>query len=363
MNNKSPIFAGYAPGRVEILGNHTDYNEGFVLGAAIDRGLSVTGTPEAEDFITLRSDVSPEQVRIPLDQLHPRADHAWTNYIVGVAHELRERGVRIGGFTAEVNGNLPAGYGLSSSAALEVATAHFLLRAFAAELGPLEIARACQRAEHVFAGVQSGLLDQVTVLFGKADHLVFFDARTENVETIAFPKGLALIVSQSGDARELRAGVYNERRAETAAAASALGIRALRDISSKELVARADLDLSLARRARHITGENERVLRGIEVLRGGDETEFGRLMFESHESSRVNFENSTPALDLLVHRAQQLPGVLGARLTGAGFGGATITLCRQTAASSVAAELRSALQHRYARAVQTFVCHIADGAH
>jgi galactokinase len=347
---------------VELLGNHTDYNRGLVLGAAIDRGLSVCGEGRADNRILLNSKSINRAAAFLLGDLQPQIHDSWSNYMLGVVSELLARGLPINGFSAEIDGNLPAGHGLSSSAALEVASALFLLKLFRLELPRMEIARLCQRAEQSFTGVQSGLLDQVTSLFGEADHAVFFDADTDEVSTVPFPPGLALVVSESGSPRQLAKSYYNERRAQTRAAADFLGLRALRDISFEDLQKRLDLNPILRRRALHVVGETERVRKAIEFLRRGDGAAFGALMYESHESSRTNFENSTPELDLLVKLARELRGVLGARLTGAGFGGATITLCDRTYAEEVATSLADAYERITSFRPITFVCRIAAGA-
>lgn len=350
-----------APGRVELLGNHTDYNEGVVLGAAINRAICVSGLG-GDRSIRIRS-AGFGEVEIAAAELRPLREDRWANYVLGIAAELRQLGVPIRGFSAEVRGDLPIGSGLSSSAALELATALFLLKLFPFELPRLEIAKACQRAEHLYVGVRSGLLDQVISLFGRAQHAVFFDCRTEEIRTVPFPSSLALIIADSGKQRELAGGEYNLRRTETQNAADAFGVRALRDLKSSEINQRMDIPDPLRRRARHIVEENERVWRAGELLEAGDGRGFGELMNESHESSRVNFENSTPELDLLVSIAQQLPGVLGARLTGAGFGGATVTLCERNAAPIVAQRLAESYADQTATEPQVFVCEIADGAH
>jgi galactokinase len=350
----------FAPGRVELLGNHTDYNQGVVLGVAIDRGIKVSGSRREDAMIVIRSCAMGE-VSIACSELRPLKENGWANYPLGVANELIALSVPIAGFTAEVSGDLPAGLGLSSSAALELATALFLLKLFPCEIAPLEIAKACQRAEHRFVGVQSGLVDQVVAVFGRADHAVFFDSRTEEVLTVPFSRSHALIVTDSGKRRALIQGDYNRRREETRAAAEALQVRALRDVSSAELARRADIPDLLRRRARHIVEENERVWRARDLLQTGDVGGFGALMNASHESSRTNFENSTPELDLLVSIAQRLPGVLGARLTGAGFGGATITLCERSKAEAIALELSNRYCAESGTRPQAFIAEIAAG--
>jgi galactokinase len=351
----------YAPGRVELLGNHTDYNEGVVLGAAIDRGLSMTGQDREEDLITINS-VSMGRAEVHCSELRAQTNQPWVNYALGVVHELKSLGIPVAGFSADLDGNLPAGFGLSSSAAFEVATALLLLKLHERELPPLEIAKACQRAERAFVGVQSGLLDQVTSIFGRGDHAVFFDARTEEIRTIPFPRNLALIVAETTCKRQLSDGLYNKRVKETRAAADMLGVRALRDVSSERLM-KSGLPSLVSRRAAHIIGENERVWCALDLLASGDGAGFGALMNESHESSRNNFDNSSPELDLLVNIARGMPGVLGARLTGAGFGGATITLCEEKGANVVAQELAREYVARSELHARTFVCKIGDGAY
>ena len=350
----------YAPGRVELLGNHTDYNQGLVLTAAIDRGLRVRGAGRKDRRIWLDSSAM-GRFEIGLDELQPQAETRWANYMLGVARGLLDAGIAIEGFSAKIEGDLPNGCGLSSSAALEVATAFFLLKLFSADLPALEIARLCQRAEHSFAGIQSGLIDPVTSIFARANHLILFDARNEEVRAVSFPPGLALLIAESGTRRELAQSSYNLRRAETQAAAESLGLAALRDISPNEL-AKRELAPLLRRRAAHIVGENDRVARALEFLREHDGAGFGALMNESHESSRDNFENSTPELDRLVEIALDLPGVLGARLTGGGFGGAVVTLCKRGAAPGIAEKLGRRCSARSGIRQRVFVCAPADGA-
>ncbi len=353
--------SAYAPGRVELLGNHTDYNEGVVLAAAIDRGLTVSGRARSDSRVALTSSWA-GQLEISLAELKPQTEARWANYALGVASELLALGVPIQGFSAQVSGDVPAGYGLSSSAAFEVATAFFLLKLHKHDLPRLEIARLCQRAEHQFVGVKSGLLDQVSSIFGKADHAVFFDCRSAQIRQVPFPADLALIIAESGKARELASGKYNERREETSAAAQALGVKALRDVSSAEVAQSERLSPLLRRRALHITGENERVLQAVDFLAEGNGAAFGLLMNESHESSRRNFENSSPELDLLVEIARQVPGVLGARLTGGGFGGATVTLCRREAADAAAKEIAREYARQSSLQPQVLLTSAAQGA-
>jgi len=351
----------FVPGRVELLGNHTDYNEGLVLGAAINRGLTVSGGFRDDGMIKLDSSLM-GQVEIAATDLSPQTEATWMNYSLGVHRELIDSGLADEGFEARIEGDLPAGSGLASSAALEVATALFLLKLHRRQLPAMELAKLCQRAEHRFVGVRSGLLDQVMSIFGRADHLILFDARSEQVQMIPFSRELAVIIASSGKQRELADGDYNVRREQCYDAARALGVRALRDVSSADLNRRTDLDSLLRQRARHIVGENERVERAIQLLAHRKAREFGELMNESHQSSQENFENSTPELDLLVELARKIPGILGARLTGGGFGGAIVALCDREKADAAARELQSAYRQQTGIQSDMFACEIGPGA-
>ncbi len=337
-----------APGRVEFLGNHTDYNRGLVLAAALDRRVTITGEARADRRVIL---ISHERVEINLEALQPLPDHSWANYPLGVMEQFRQAGHPLGGFEATISSDLPAGAGLGSSAALEVAMAIFLQRLHGITLTPWEIAKLCQRAENEFVGVQSGVLDQATSVFGRADHLVHLDCASDELRTIPIPAHLALVIADSGTKHALVGSFYNERRAECAAAARALGLDSLREASLERL----PLDAVLRRRAQHIVEENARVSEAVAALSAGDDAALGALLNASHESSRSNFENSTPALDRLVTRARELPGVLGARLTGGGFGGSVLILAQRERAEQIATALR-------AEAPAVFVCRIGDGA-
>lgn len=344
-----------------MLGNHTDYNEGVVLAGAIDRGVTVSGQRREDGIIALHSETLARHLEVPLGDIQPQSGERWANYPLGVVREFLAAGLPVGGFEVTISSTLPLGGGLSSSAALEVATARFLLKLYGLELQPMEVAKLCQQAENSFVGVRSGLLDQATSVFGRVDHAVFLDFRSEYVRTIPFPPGLSLLIADSGVKHSLVQGEYNERREQCHAAARAMGVKALRDVKIEQLT-EADLDPLVRRRAVHVVGENERVWRAVELLSAGDGPGFGTLMNASHESSRLNFENSTPELDLLVEIACSLPGVLGARLTGGGFGGSTITLVEADRAPAVAEELARQYKARSVHTSQVFICRLADGA-
>jgi len=362
----------FAPGRAELLGNHTDYNEGLVMAIAVDRGITMRGQKSGDSKIRLRSESMDDEVVLDLNELAPQAGpEEWANYLLGVVELFQERGEWIEGFEAEVKSDLPMGAGLSSSAALEVATALFLQSTFKTHIEPLELARIAQKAEHTYTGVQCGLLDQISSLMSKAGHVTFIDCRSYEVQHVPLPEGVAFVIANSNVKHALTGGEYNERRASCEAAASAFGVATLRDVSPTMLIDRSriilqaldnggsaigtnaageevevEIDLELEegqdpaeahkvaaeamrvhfRRAAHVVGEIARVEEGAEFLRAGDAKEFGRLMYASHESSMVNFENSCPELDALVEATRGLDYCYGARLSGGGFGGATINL-------------------------------------
>jgi galactokinase len=348
----------YAPGRAELLGNHTDYNEGFVLAIAVDRGTTIRGQPRGDRMIHLHSLDLDKTETIALDHLASEKVAPWSRYVLGVVDQFRRNELPVEGFEGEISSNLPLGAGLSSSASLENATILFLSKAFEARLEPMQMAHLAQMAEHDFVGVRCGLLDQVSSLMSKSGHATFIDCRTFEVRHLPLPEKTSLVLANSGVRHALIAGEYNQRRSDCEAAARALGVKALRDADMKMLESQKSLLADrIYRRALHIVGENERVLEASEALRRNDVARFGELMFASHESSRMNFENSCPELDLLVETAREIPGVYGARLSGGGFGGATINLVEAGREDEVVRALTAALPD-----VQCLVTKAADGA-
>ena len=359
--NENSVTA-YAPGRVELLGNHTDYNEGYVLSAAIDRGVTISGRRVDEARISLHSSTIEPSATAELGDIRPA--RTWADYPLGVVKCLLDEGFPLGGFNAEIASDLPIGAGLSSSAALEVATATLLVKLFHLELEPLRLAKLCRKAENEFAGMNCGLLDQATSVFGRKNHAIFLDCRNETIEHVPFPGDLALLITHSGVKHALVGGEYNERREQCFEAARLLGAKALRDVTLEQMrAARSVLPEEIYKRALHIVGENERVLQGVEFLKRGETERFGKLMFESHESSRFNFENSSRELDDLVIVASKEEGVLGSRLTGGGFGGATVSLIRREASAEITKNIAAKYKERTGNDCGIYLCEIAEGAH
>jgi galactokinase len=348
----------YAPGRAELLGNHTDYNEGYVLAIAVDRGTTITGTTRKDREVHIHSKEMGKTETIALDTLLAERVSPWSRYTLGVVDQFRRNELPIDGFDAEITGNLPLGAGLSSSASLENATVLLLAKLFGAKLDAMQMARLSQKAEHDFVGVRCGLLDQIASLMSKDKHATFIDCRTMEVGYVPLDGKASIIIANSNVKHALTGGEYNERRSDCEAAAHALGVPFLRDASTELLKThKCKMADRIYHRALHITGENERVLAGSEALRKGDLAQFGQLMFESHNSSIHNFENSCPELDRLVHAARKTPGVLGARLSGGGFGGATINLVEKGREDEVVKALTEALPE-----ATCLVTHASDGA-
>jgi len=354
----------HAPGRVELLGNHTDYNEGLVLSAAIDRGMTVRGGVRTDGRVRLTDHGLDQCVDVPVAGFGKQeGEKSWANYPLGVVRIFEDRGYEMGAFEMDIVSDLPIGAGLSSSAAFEVATATFLKKLFRWELEPLELAKLCRQVENEFVGVNCGLLDQVSSVFGKKNSAIFLDCRRESVETVAFPEGVALLITHSGVKHALVGGEYNERRDQCFSAAKKLGAPALRDVTSMQLEAAREKLVNLEyRRAAHVVGEIERVSQGIEFLRTANVRGFGELMFASHESSRTNFENSTAELDALVHIAREEEGVYGSRLTGGGFGGATVSLIDAGEATRIAKIIETKYRAVTGIECRTYLCGIDDGA-
>jgi galactokinase len=350
----------FAPGRVEVLGNHTDYNGGVVLSAALQLGVEAVARRLPGGEVELRSEGMDGVFRTNRAAGFSRRGD-WTDYPMGVAEMLARAGAELGGFSVSFSSTLPRGAGLSSSAAIEVATAVALMRLYPFAMPRMEVARLCRRAENECVGVNCGLLDQASSVFGRCDHLVYLDCRSESVEMVPFPAGLGLLVVDSCVKHALTGGEYNERRERCFEAARCMGVGVLRDVAAAQLEA-AEMPTLAKRRARHVVGENERVFRAVEALRSGDVRVLGGLMTESHRSSMENFENSIPELDVLVELAVAQRGCLGARLTGGGFGGAIVALVELDGAEAVLDAVVAGYRERTGNVAQGYLCRAWDGA-
>jgi len=366
---QEPTSCGYAPGRVEVLGNHTDYNEGYVLSAAIDRGaLFLAARSEGEVCRVIASDLK-QKAEFPLRGPKPDPQKPWVNYVMGVSVKLREKGSMDVPFYGLLLGNVPLGAGLSSSAALEMSTALALTDLFGLSVKKMDLARIGQAAEHEYAGAKTGLLDQITSLYGQKDHLVLSDFRSLEVDTVPLGGGLCFLICNTGVRHSLVDSEYNERRRSCEEATRFFAdhldhpVRALRDVSLEEWERlKGGMDPVVCRRSAHIIGENRRVLEARGHLQGAELRNFGRLMFQSHESSRTNFENSCEELDFVVETAGETPQVLGARLSGGGFGGSVVILLKPEDLGMVKNRLHSAYEKRFGTPCELLSIDVSEGA-
>ena len=361
--------AARAPGRVEVLGNHTDYNEGVVLSAAIDMDMIFLAAPSDTPECCLMAGDLHEQVTFDIRDPRRDADRGWANYVIGVAAGLSAVAKPTRGFKGLFRSNIPMGAGLSSSAALEMACGVALCALYGVDLDPHDLAYIGQKAEHDFVGVKCGLLDQFSSLFGRAGHLVMSDFRTLQVEQVPLGEDACFLVCNTKAQHALSDGVYNERRTSCESAAAAFAdllqrpVKALRDVSWAEWEQHeSQLDPVAAKRAAHIIGENERVLNGRELLNAGDLGSFGKLMFASHQSSIERFENSCVELDALVETARSIPGVLGARLSGGGFGGSVVVLLHPRDVETASKALQSAYRDKFGHVCDIRIITPSDGA-
>ena len=323
-----------APGRVNLLGEHTDYNEGFVFPMAIDAGITMAGALNRSGVINLYSLDYDAESRFPTQEILSSTTEQWTNYFRGVCKEFQLLGFELQGLDVVIQGNVPQGAGLSSSAALEVAAAVLLRSLHGWDYDDVELVKLTQRAENDFVGVASGIMDQFASMMGRKDHALFLDCRSLEYELIPTPfeeQDYVVVVLNSRVRRGLVDSAYNTRRQECSDAVQLLKpqlgeIASLRDVGMEHLPLIEQLPGTLASRARHVVSENDRVLKAIKALKAGDLVSFGQALTASHQSLQYDFEVSCPELDLLVELALEVPGVLGSRMTGAGFGGCTVSL-------------------------------------
>lgn len=362
---RDPGIVTRAPGRIEFIGNHTDYNGGTVLGAAIDRGIWVAVGKREDDQRRFASDQRPGIVAQPTARL-ARLDGAasWVNYPLGVIEALRSFGLREpGAFDYYAVSNLPVGAGLSSSAAIELASAYAFLALSQQDASTETIVKVGKHAENNFVGVPCGILDQAVSGFGRKDHLVFIDCRGPSFATVPLPADAHFWIFNTHTKHALVDGLYATRHRECMEAARQLGVRLLADVSPQELATRFDqLPPTIAKRAKHVVEEISRVTAAVNALRAGNLTEVGQLLTASHRSSQQWFENSTPELDFLVDRLVAVPNVLGARLTGGGFGGAVMALTRETFSAADAQAVAESYRTAFGAAPEMLHALTGDGA-
>jgi len=361
-----------APGRINLIGEHTDYNSGFVLPVAIQLETRVTVTPIAGRRITVTSTNWNDPVEFDLDDPAPRPHHHWSDYVRGVAIQLdrllASQGHQLCGASLEIASDIPIGAGLSSSAALEVATALALLANSGVSRDLTEVALLCQRAENEFAGARCGIMDQFTSCHGRAGHAILLDCRSLEATYLPLPADVKLVVCNTMVRHGLASNEYNLRREQCETAVRALmhflpSIQVLRDVSEADLIAHASrLDPLIYRRCRHVITENQRALDAAEALRKGNLRHFGDLMIRSHNSLRDDYEVSCKELDTMVALALELEGVLGARMTGGGFGGCTINLVESGRAQMFATEIAAAYRRETGIVSNVYICEASQGA-
>ncbi|HEY2943532.1 MAG TPA: galactokinase [Vicinamibacteria bacterium] len=356
-----PSWLVRSPGRVNLIGEHTDYNEGFVLPMAIDRAVWIAlRARSGRDVVAASLDFAEEKA-FSLDGLR-REGQGWWEYLKGTAWALGEAGDRLAGWEGVLAGDVPIGAGLSSSAALEMAAA----RAFTAVSGrgwdPVAMAKLARRAENEWVGVGCGIMDPLIIGAGREGHATLIDCRSLEMRPAPLPRGTVVAVLDTSTRRELTGSAYNERRAQCEEAARALGVKALRDVTSSELEARGSVLRGAGRRrARHIVTENARTIEAAEAMEAGDARRLGRLMNESHASMRDDFEISTPALDAMVESAQSAAGCYGARMTGGGFGGCVVALVDEASAPAFLDGVARSYHRRTGLTPSLYLCRPESG--
>jgi len=358
----APTFLVRAPGRVNLIGEHTDYNEGFVLPMAIPWAVWIALRPSPDETVSALSLDFEGPIRFSARRPE-RGGPKWGEYLKGVAWALGEAGLRVAGWEGTVGGNVPIGAGLSSSAAMEVAAARAFTAVSEVEWDPARMALLAQKAENGWVGVRCGIMDQMISAAGREGHALLIDCRTLALRHLPLPPGARVVVIDSGVRRGLVDSAYNERREQCELAARTLGRKALRDVSRTEFETRSgELPAATMRRARHVITEIGRTLQAADALSSGDVAGFGRLMSESHASLRDDFEVSTPELDRLVDLASVDPSCYGARMTGAGFGGCIVALVRAEAAERLARRVCQDYARSSGRQPAAYLCEAAEGA-
>jgi galactokinase len=357
-----------APARVNLIGEHTDYNDGFVLPAAIAFYIRIAISPRNDQKLILCSTEFPENFDFDMGSPPQHKLGAWCDYVLGVALALTRAGCELGGANLLVHGEVPIGAGLSSSAALEVASALALLSLSKANLSLRSIAKLCQSAENEFVGAHVGTMDQFVSCFGKQGHALLLDCRSLDFELVPLPEEVKLVICNTLVKHQLSEGEYNRRREECEQGVHILsrfysGIKALRDVTEEQLAANAAaLPPVIYKRCLHVLEENARVMEAVRSFRAGDLPRVGSLMHDSHRSLRDLYEVSCRELDIMVESAQGLPGYYGGRMTGGGFGGCTVNLVESHQTESFAQQVAERYRQKTGISPDVYICSPADGA-
>ena len=353
-----------APGRVNLIGEHTDYNGGFVLPMAIDREALIAARQRPDRRVRMIAlDFGGAASEFSLDAIERDQKQPWSNYIRGVALVLQQYGTELSGLDLVIQSNVPIGSGLSSSAALEVCAATAFETCGGFSIPRVKLAQLCQKVENEFLSLKTGIMDQFVSVLAREGNALLIDCRDLAYQYVPMPRGATIVVCDTTKRRGLVTSEYNTRRAECEEAARRLGVELLRDVSPADLGRFArDLPPTVAKRARHVVMENARVIEAVEAMKQNDLPALGALMNQSHESLRDDYEVSCPELDIMVAIARQQPGCLGARLTGAGFGGCTVSLVENGAVQAFVPNVIREYRARTGVPPPVYVCHPSAGA-
>ncbi len=359
----------FAPGRVNLIGEHTDYNGGYVFPCALNYGTYLVIRRNNDDIIRFASTNFDFKTEVPLDRISEKVDNQWVNYPLGVMNELIDQGMEPVGMDLLFSGDIPNGAGLSSSASVEMVTALALNEMTGVGLSRLDLVKISQRAENEFVGMNCGIMDQFAVGMGKENHAVFLNCDTLNYDLVPLTlKEYRLVITNTNKKRKLTDSKYNERRAECDKAVAYINrkrsIRNLGELSLAEFEELQHLipDKTIRKRAYHVVSEDARVIEAVHALKKGDLKRFGELMYESHASLRDNYEVTGTELDTLVDEAAKIPGVIGARMTGAGFGGCTVSLVEKEKTDLFIEQLDKAYTDKTGLKADFYVAEVGDGA-
>lgn len=369
-DNGKEVAAAKAAGRVNLIGEHTDYNDGFVLPMAIDREIIMVGQANTDGMVRLFSMDFDACVEFRLDAIKRTEENSWANYPKGVIKLLQEAGKSVQGMNVVLSGNVPQGAGLSSSAALEVVTAYLVKLISGFEMEDVKIVQLCQRAENTFVGVNCGIMDQFISCMGKKDHALFLDCRSLEYQLVPLPDSddYKVVICNTAVKRGLVDSAYNQRRSQCEEGVRILqqflsDVKALRDVTVEQFERyKEKLPAAVAARCQHVIYENQRVLDSVQALRQGDVQSFGQYMNESHISLRDLYEVSCPELNVMVELAQAVPGVVGSRMTGAGFGGCTVSLVKADSVEEFLATVPVRYKEKTGLEPEVYVCTAQDGA-